>query len=94
VQQQCKKRHDNFINKKQFQPGDWVLLYDSRFKHFKGKFHTRWMGTYEVIQVFDNWAIEVKTINGKNSAFLVNAHRHKAYFQPLTKEDFMQLEQQ
>ena len=49
IQQQQKRWHDKSIQKNQFQPGDWVLLYDSRFKIFKGKFHTHWMGPYEVI---------------------------------------------
>eukprot|EP00253_Pinus_taeda_P005450 PITA_05450 len=89
VQQQCKKWHETFMRKHQFQPGDCVLLYDSRFKHFKGKFHSHWMGPYEVIQVFDNAAVEFKTIDGRYSFFLVNGHRLKVYFQPITKEDFM-----
>ena len=65
-----------------------MLLYDSRFKIFKGKLHTHWMGPYEVIRVFDNGAIEVKTIDGQNSIFLVNGQRLKKYFQPLAKKDF------
>ena len=39
VQDQRTKWHDKL--KKFFQPGDWVLLYDSRFKNFKGKLSTR-----------------------------------------------------
>ena len=71
-----------------------MLLYDSRFKIFKGKFHTRWMGPYEVIRVFKNGAVEVKTIDGKNSVLLVNGHRLKKYFQPLARKDFTQQVQQ
>ena len=82
--------HDKSIQKKQFQPGDWVLLYDSRFEMFKGKFHTCWMGPYKLIRVFENGAVEFKTINGKNFVFLVNGHRFMVYFQPLTKGNFMQ----
>ena len=40
VQQQRTKWHDQFIKIKYFQEGDWALLYDSRFKKFKGKLHT------------------------------------------------------
>ena len=54
-----------------------MLLYDSRFKIFKGKFHTRWMGPYELIRVFENGAVEVKNIDGQNAVFLVNGHRLK-----------------
>ena len=46
------------------------------------------MGPYEVIRVLENGAVEVKTINGQNSVFLVNGHRLKKYFQPLTRKDF------
>ena len=94
IQQQRKRWHDKSIQKKQFQLGDWVLLYDSRFKIFKGKFHTRWMGRYEEIQVFENGAVEVKTIDGQNSIFLVNGHRLKKYFQPLARKAFTQKFQQ
>jgi hypothetical protein len=40
VQQQRAKWHDEFIKEKKFKVGDWALLFDSRYKDFKGKFHT------------------------------------------------------
>jgi len=40
IQQQQEKWHDKFIKKKQFKEGDWVILFYSRHKDFKGKFHT------------------------------------------------------
>ena len=52
------------------------------------------MGPYEVVKVFENGAVEIKTIDEWNSMFLVNAHRLKVYFQPLTKGDFMKQVQQ
>ena len=48
------------------------------------------MGPYELVRVFKNGAVEVKTIDGKNSVFLVNGHRLKKYFQPLAKKGFTQ----
>lgn len=48
------------------------------------------MGPYEVVILFENGTVEIKTIDGKNLVFLVNMHRLKVYFQPLAKEDFMQ----
>ena len=33
--------HDKNIKEKAFQEGYWALLYDSRFKDFKGKLMTR-----------------------------------------------------
>eukprot|EP00253_Pinus_taeda_P017066 PITA_17066 len=38
VQHQRTKWHDRFIKEKKFQKGDWALLFDSKFKDFKGKF--------------------------------------------------------
>ena len=52
------------------------------------------MGPDEVVKVFENGAVEIKTIDGRNSVFLINGHRLKVYFQPLTKGDFMQKVQQ
>ena len=57
VQYQRSKWHDKFIKKKHFQPGDWALLFDSRFKTFKGKLTTQWLGPYEVVTVYDNGVV-------------------------------------
>eukprot|EP00253_Pinus_taeda_P014502 PITA_14502 len=48
VQLQRKIWHDRHLNEKKFQLGDWALLYDSRYKDFKGKLRTRWLGPYTV----------------------------------------------
>ena len=53
IQQQRARWHNGFIKKKIFQKGYWALLYDSRFKDFKGKLFTRWLGPHEVDTVFD-----------------------------------------
>ena len=48
TQLQRKIWHDTNIKDKQFQEGDWALLYDSRYKDFKGKLMTRWLGPYVI----------------------------------------------
>jgi len=63
VQDQIARWHDKFIKKRVFCPGDWALLYENKFKHFRGKFSTRWLGPYEVDEVFDNGSIQIKTID-------------------------------
>jgi hypothetical protein len=63
IQQQCSKWHDRFIKKKIFQNGDWALLYDSRFKDFKGKLQTRWLSPYKVDTIFDNGTVKLTTID-------------------------------
>jgi hypothetical protein len=42
VQLQRKIWHDKIIKPRSFKEGDWALLYDSRFKDFKGKLRTRY----------------------------------------------------
>ena len=63
VQQQITKWHDKFIKKKEFQVGDWALLFDSKFKDFKGKFTTHQLGPYQIQEVFDNGFVRIKTID-------------------------------
>ena len=62
VQQQRIKWHDKFIKKKEFQVGDWDLLFDSKFKDLKGKFTIPWFGPYEIQEVFDNGSVRIKKI--------------------------------
>ena len=64
IQNQQETWHDKFIKQKQFNTGDWALLFDSWFKNFKGKLTTRQMGPYEVVKAFDNGLVEIKTIDG------------------------------
>ncbi|CAF4346064.1 unnamed protein product [Adineta steineri] len=83
VQQQMIKCHDKFIRKKEFQVGDWALLFDLKFKDFKGKFTTHWLGPYEIQEVFDNDSVRIKTIDEEEASFLVNGHMFKVYNKPL-----------
>jgi hypothetical protein len=85
------KWHDKFIKKKHFHPGDWPLLFDSRFKSFKGKLTTRWLGPYEVDTVYDNGAIKIKTIDDGQVSFVVNGQWLKFYDKPISREYFLQV---
>jgi len=89
IQNQRTKWHDKFLKKKTFEEGDWALLFDSRFKHFKGKLTTRWMGPYEIVTVFDNGSVKIKTIDEEQAAFVVNGHRLKVYHKPISKQEFI-----
>ena len=40
--------HDKHIKHKTFKIGDLVLLYDSKFMKFLGKFCMHWLGPYQV----------------------------------------------
>ena len=90
VQNQRSKWHDKYIKKKHFQPGDWALLFNSKYKTFKGKIMTRWLGPYEVETIFDNGSVRIKTIDDSQNSFVVNGHRLKVYNKPLSKDDFLQ----
>eukprot|EP00253_Pinus_taeda_P026570 PITA_26570 len=88
IQQQRMKRHDKIIKHKQFQKGNWALLYDSRFEKFQGKLRTRWLGPYEVDAVFPNGTVRLLTIDDAKTPLLVNGHRLRLYQRPVSKEGF------
>ena len=79
IQNQRTKWHDKFLRKKTFEEGDWALLFDSWFKHFKGNLTTRWMGPYEIVTVFDNGSVTIRTIDEEQATFVVNGHRLKIF---------------
>ncbi|XP_062075251.1 uncharacterized protein LOC133779290, partial [Humulus lupulus] len=56
--------HDKNILRKDFYPGQKVLLYNSRLHLFPGKLRSRWSGPYIVRIVFPHGAIEIE--NPKN----------------------------
>jgi len=91
VQYQRAKWHDKYIKEKKFQEGDWALLFDSKFKYFKGKFQTHWLGPYEIDKVFSNGAVRIKTIDEYQTPLIVNGHRLKIYHKQLSKEDFFKI---
>ena len=94
IQNQRKKWHDKFIKQKQFNTGDWALLFDSRYKNFKGKLTTRWMGPYEVVTAFDNGSVEIKTIDDSQTSFVLNRHRLRLYHQPISRKYFKDHEEE
>jgi hypothetical protein len=88
IQQQRTKWHDKTIKHKQFQKGNWDLLYDSRFKEFQGKLRTGWPGPFEVDIVFPNGTVRLLTIDDSKTLLLVNGHQLRLYQCPISKEDF------
>ena len=88
IQQQRTRWHDKTIKHKQFQKGNWALLYDSRFENFQGKLRTRWLGPYEIDTIFPNRIVRLLTIDYSRTSLLVNGYRLHLYQQPISKEDF------
>eukprot|EP00253_Pinus_taeda_P029345 PITA_29345 len=85
VQLQRKIWHHRHLNEKKFQPGDWALLYDYRYKDFKWRLRTRWLGPYIVEKCNDNGSVLIKTIDEEAIPTLVNEYRLKIYRKPLSK---------
>ncbi|XP_060963705.1 uncharacterized protein LOC133033117 [Cannabis sativa] len=58
--ERTKKWHDQGLVRKEFQPGQQVLLFNSRLKLFPGKLKSRWLGPFTVVKVFPYGAVELK----------------------------------
>jgi len=75
-----KKAHDQNILRRSFEPGQKVLLYNSRLHLFPGKLRSRWTGPFIVRSVFSHGAIEID--DPKNgSTFKVNGQRLKPFLE-------------
>nr|XP_009797734.1 PREDICTED: uncharacterized protein LOC104244090 [Nicotiana sylvestris]XP_016461971.1 PREDICTED: uncharacterized protein LOC107785234 [Nicotiana tabacum] len=70
--------HDKHIKPRHFEPGQQVLLFNSRLRLYPGKLKSRWLGPFEVARVTLYGAIELRALNGERK-FLVNGHRVKHY---------------
>ncbi|KAJ8774225.1 hypothetical protein K2173_009656 [Erythroxylum novogranatense] len=76
--EKTKKWHDQHLREKYFEPGQLVLLYNSRLNLFPGKFKSRWSRPFRVLEVFPHGAIEILPLNSTHS-FKVNGQRLKLY---------------
>lgn len=77
--EKTKKWHDKRIQPKEFNPGDKVLLFNSRVKLFgDGKLRSKWLGPYLVIDVATHGAVTLQDKEG--NAFKVNGHRLKLFY--------------
>ena len=56
-----------------------MLLYDSKFMKFLGKFKTHWKGQYIVQRVTNGGAIQLAKLNGEILPSMVNGSRLKKY---------------
>ena len=56
-----------------------VILYDSKFMKFPGKFKTHWKGPYIVQRVTDGGAVQLAKLNGELLPSMVNGSRLKKY---------------
>ena len=78
--------HDNSITRKSFEPGQKVLLYNSRLSIFPGKLRSRWDGPYLVKVAYPNGAVEV-TNPEDGQTFKVNGQRLKPFFEGFKEQE-------
>jgi transposase InsO family protein len=79
--ERIKRWYDKRLKKKEFEEGDKVLFYNSRFKTFgKGKLQSKWDGPYVVHSVLSNGSVTIMDVKGDQ--FMVNGQRLKVYYEP------------
>ncbi|XP_070008028.1 uncharacterized protein [Nicotiana sylvestris] len=76
--ERMKRLHDKNIVERNFNPGDMVLLYNSRLRLFLGKLKSRWSGPFRVVEVLSSGAIEIASEKDSHT-FRVNRQRLKPY---------------
>ncbi|KAF5443017.1 hypothetical protein F2P56_035614 [Juglans regia] len=84
--ERMKVLHDKHIQRKNFEPNEQVLLYNSRLHLFPGKLRSRWSGPYVVKTVFPYGAVEITNPQNGNT-FKVNGQRLKNFLPKLSHED-------
>nr|XP_016433163.1 PREDICTED: uncharacterized protein LOC107759688 [Nicotiana tabacum] len=77
--EKIKRWHDKLIKPRHSEPGQKVLLFNSRLKLFPRMLKPRWSGPFEVVRVTPYGAIELHTLNVKRN-ILVNGQRVKHYW--------------
>jgi len=80
VQKECEKTwHDRHIKLRTFKVNDLVLLYDSQFTKFLGKFQMHWLGPYIFQRNIDGGEVHLVKLNGELFLRRVNGSRLKLY---------------
>ena len=74
-----KTYYDSKMKSKTLTVDDLVLLYDSRFQKFLGKFKLHWMGPYQVKIPHDNGSFDLVDFEGKTLLTHINDYRLKKY---------------
>jgi len=90
ISEQRRRWHDRTIRKTTFSPGKWALVYDSKFGYFSGKFKTRWLGPYEILEVFDNGTVKLKAFGDERKDVVINGFRLRLYNPALSKEEWIE----
>ena len=78
--EKTKAFHDKMLARKTFHIGQKVLLFHPKLRLFPGKLRSRWLGPFEVTNVFPHGAVEIKSLETQKR-FKVNGHRLKPFFE-------------
>ena len=71
--------HDRHIKIFTLKVNDLVLLYDSKFTKFLGKFKMPWLGPYIIKEIMDGGAVQLLKMNREPFLGGVNGSRLKLY---------------
>ncbi|CAM8991270.1 unnamed protein product [Rhodiola kirilowii] len=86
--EKTRRWHDKLILKRQFSVGDKVLLFNSKYKLFPGKFKSRWFGPYKIHRVFNDGHLEL--IDNNENIFKANGQRVKIYHAADGNQDLLE----
>ena len=64
--------------KREFNVGDYVLLYNSRLRFFVGKLLSKWEGPYIIEELYRSGSVKIKNAESTNPK-VVNGQRIKHY---------------
>ncbi|KAK4380387.1 hypothetical protein RND71_002249 [Anisodus tanguticus] len=74
--------HDKKIMKREFNSGDMILLFNSRFKLFPGNLKSKWSRPFKVVNVYPFGVVDLESDDGKR-IFKVNGQRIRHYLGPI-----------
>ena len=79
--EKVKAYHDKKLLKKEFRPGQQVLLFNSRLKFFPGKLKSKWSGPFTIKEVRPYRAVELFDPQSEtpDRTWIVNGQRLKLY---------------
>ncbi|XP_028206302.1 uncharacterized protein LOC114389760 [Glycine soja] len=79
--QKMKAYHDKKLQRKEFQPWQQVLLFNSRLRLFPGKLKSKWLGPFIINEVRPHGAVELGDPREENfeKKWIVNGQRLKLY---------------
>ncbi|XP_047979282.1 uncharacterized protein LOC125221200 [Salvia hispanica] len=87
--ERLKTYHGKMIDKREFFPGDLVILFNARLKLFPGKLKSRWSGPFKVKTVMKNGALELEADDER--VFTANGQNVKKFHSMEQKEEVFRL---